>query len=180
MKRSVSAAIVLAITTFGFAAFAQQAGVTADSSAAIGTGTTGSVTADAAAAPAPAPCQPAAAPGRARCRSSPSPPAPRAATASLGPHAGAPDQRGDARQFLDKEGRQLAGPHLRPERDAGASIAANDGCPSAPRRTSGTANPDVSEARADADVHEGTGRCLVVAAVLIFAGGGEVFVAIDP
>lgn len=54
MKRSVSAAIALATSTFGFAAFAQQAGVAADGTAAVGTGTTG-VTAAAAPAPAPAP-----------------------------------------------------------------------------------------------------------------------------
>jgi hypothetical protein len=50
-KRNVWAATALATTTFGLSALAQQAGVNADGSAAIGAGTNGSVTAQAAAPP---------------------------------------------------------------------------------------------------------------------------------
>jgi hypothetical protein len=63
MKCHVWAATVLATTTFGFSALAQQAAATGEAAAGIGTGTTGSVTAEATApAPAPAAAAPAVAP----------------------------------------------------------------------------------------------------------------------
>jgi len=53
MKHSVTAALALATTTFGFAAFAQQPGVGAEGSAAVGTGTQGGLATEATPAAAP-------------------------------------------------------------------------------------------------------------------------------